>query len=356
MGNTKARKLYEANLPDNFRRPQTDQAVEFFIRDKYDKKKYYDKSGLNGTTTSSDSVLPSTSSPSLQAAAEKNKLEKEKEKKEEKKKEKESERVKKPASFDALKTLQKKEEKQVDSRSSPLKTAEPAIDLLGLDAPAVANGRSTTTNAPLSDDLDIFGPMISNPLPSSTTPFPQATSSKPAATTSAAVSGDLDLFTKAPAKSEESAKKPLSKDSILSLYSTGSMQQQTAPGFSNMGAPVPASTGMMGPVMGQNAGMMVGMAMPNGYMGNAQTGAMGQPQNVMGPQGGMPGNVTNPQNVYGMQANQQGQWNPSQMNQQMAGMNLVGPSPMMGFGQPANTMGNWTGSTSGQTLSTQLWK
>ncbi|XP_058880985.1 stromal membrane-associated protein 1 isoform X3 [Acipenser ruthenus] len=323
MGNTKARKLYEANLPDNFRRPQTDQAVEFFIRDKYEKKKYYDKNGLNGTT------------------------------------------------------LQKKEEKQIDSRVSPLKTAEPAIDLLGLDAPAVANGRSTTTNAPLSDDLDIFGPMVSNPLPSSTTPFTQTTSSKPAATTSAAVSGDLDLFTKATAKSEESAKKPLSKDSILSLYSTGNMQQQTAPagmfmgpaqipfpsqppatfqGFSNMGAPMPASTSMMGPVMGQNAGMMVGMAMPNGYMGNAQTGVMGLPQNVVGPQGGMPGNVVNPQNVYGMQANQQGQWNPSQMNQQMAGMNLVGPSPMMGFGQPANTMGNWTGSTSGQTLSTQLWK
>ncbi|KAK6489878.1 stromal membrane-associated protein 1-like [Huso huso] len=354
MGNTKARKLYEANLPDNFRRPQTDQAVEFFIRDKYEKKKYYDKTGLNGTTKE----------------------------KEEKKKEKESEKVNKPASFDKLKTPQKKEEKQIDSRVSPLKTAEPAIDLLGLDAPAVANGSSTTINAPLSDDLDIFGPMVSNPLPSSTTPFTQATSSKPTAATSAAVSGDLDLFTEATTKSEESAKKPLSKDSILSLYSTGSMQQQqqqTAPagmflgpaqipfpsqpanfqGFANMGAPMPASTGMMGqpvPMMGQNAGMMVGVAMPNGYMGNTQTGVMGLPQNVMGPQAVMPGNVVSPQNVYGMQTSQQGQWNLSQMNQQMAGMNLVGPSPMMGFGQPANTMGNWTGTTSGQTLSTQLWK
>ncbi|XP_058879901.1 stromal membrane-associated protein 1-like isoform X4 [Acipenser ruthenus] len=349
MGNTKARKLYEANLPDNFRRPQTDQAVEFFIRDKYEKKKYYDKTGLNGTTKE----------------------------KEEKKKEKESEKVNKPASFDKLKT--KKEEKQID-RVSPLKTAEPAIDLLGLDAPAVANGSSTTINAPLSDDLDIFGPMVSNPLPSSTTPFTQATSSKPTAATCAAVSGDLDLFTEATTKSEESAKKPLSKDSILSLYSTGSMQQQqTAPagmflgpaqipfpsqpanfqGFANMGAPMPASTGMMGqpvPMMGQNAGMMVGVAMPNGYMGNTQTGVMGLPQNVMGPQAVMPGNVVSPQNVYGMQTSQQGQWNLSQMNQQMAGMNLVGPSPMMGFGQPANTMGNWTGTTSGQTLSTQLWK
>lgn len=82
MGNTKARQLYEANLPESFRRPQTDQypslladtviqsslcvrsfvprfvglfslnfdprAVEFFIRDKYEKKKYYSKNVTNG--------------------------------------------------------------------------------------------------------------------------------------------------------------------------------------------------------------------------------------------------------------------------------------------------------------------
>ncbi|KAL2083465.1 hypothetical protein ACEWY4_021238 [Coilia grayii] len=50
MGNTRARQLYEAHLPENFRRPQTDQAVEFFIRDKYEKKKYYDKNAaVNGS-------------------------------------------------------------------------------------------------------------------------------------------------------------------------------------------------------------------------------------------------------------------------------------------------------------------
>ncbi|XP_005949522.2 stromal membrane-associated protein 1 [Haplochromis burtoni] len=43
MGNTRARQLYEAHLPENFRRPQTDQAVEVFIRDKYERKKYYNK-------------------------------------------------------------------------------------------------------------------------------------------------------------------------------------------------------------------------------------------------------------------------------------------------------------------------
>ncbi|PIO26614.1 hypothetical protein AB205_0148440, partial [Aquarana catesbeiana] len=44
MGNGKAKRLYEAFLPENFIRPQTDQAVETFIREKYEKKKYMDRS------------------------------------------------------------------------------------------------------------------------------------------------------------------------------------------------------------------------------------------------------------------------------------------------------------------------
>lgn len=43
MGNAKAKRLYEAFLPECFQRPETDQAAEIFIRDKYEKKKYMDK-------------------------------------------------------------------------------------------------------------------------------------------------------------------------------------------------------------------------------------------------------------------------------------------------------------------------
>lgn len=43
MGNSKARAVYEANLPDNFRRPQVDSALEAFIRGKYEQKKYIAK-------------------------------------------------------------------------------------------------------------------------------------------------------------------------------------------------------------------------------------------------------------------------------------------------------------------------
>lgn len=40
MGNSRARAVYEANLPDNFRRPQYDSSLETFIRAKYEHKKY----------------------------------------------------------------------------------------------------------------------------------------------------------------------------------------------------------------------------------------------------------------------------------------------------------------------------
>ncbi|XP_014638062.1 PREDICTED: stromal membrane-associated protein 1 isoform X1 [Ceratotherium simum simum] len=326
MGNTKARLLYEANLPENFRRPQTDQAVEFFIRDKYEKKKYYDKNAI------------------------------------------------------AIANLQKKEDQQVEPKksTSPKKAAEHTVDLLGLDGPAeapVTNGNMTTVPA-LNDDLDIFGPMISNPLPASVMPPAQGTSSVPAtATLSTVTSGDLDLFTEQTTKSEEVAKKQLSKDSILSLYGTGTIQQQSAgvylgptnipftsqaptafQGFPSMGVPVPGAPGLIGNVMGQNASMMVGMPMPNGFMGNAQTGVMPLPQNIVGAQGGMVGQMGAPQSKFGLPQAQQPQWNLSQMNQQMAGMALSSASPPVGLGQPPNTTAGWSGSSSGQTLSTQLWK
>ncbi|XP_045483597.1 stromal membrane-associated protein 1 isoform X3 [Harmonia axyridis] len=40
MGNSRARAVYEANLPDSFRRPQNDSNLESFIRAKYEHKKY----------------------------------------------------------------------------------------------------------------------------------------------------------------------------------------------------------------------------------------------------------------------------------------------------------------------------
>ncbi|XP_047190699.1 stromal membrane-associated protein 1 isoform X15 [Scophthalmus maximus] len=91
MSNARARQLYEAHLPESFRRPQTDQAVEVFIRDKYERKKYFDKEALTtAPQKSSEAAAPSTS-PSSQADRSRQEKERDK-KKEEKKKEKEADK------------------------------------------------------------------------------------------------------------------------------------------------------------------------------------------------------------------------------------------------------------------------
>ncbi|XP_061578789.1 stromal membrane-associated protein 1-like [Cololabis saira] len=368
MGNTNARQLYEANLPDTFRRPQTDQAVEFFIRDKYEKKKYYSKSVINGSSPKDG------------------------------KKEKEPDRGSKASSYT------KSEESRPVPKISPVKTPEPSVNLLGLDAPAAALTNNGSTSTSQNNDLDIFGPMVSNPLPSSTSAaqFSQVSSSTSASTPTQAPSagavgggassgsgqGDLDLFSEASSttKTEDGGKKPLSKDSILSLYGTSSMSQQApaagmfmgpsqmqfpvpAPGgyqaFPGMGTAMPPTT-VMGAMMAQSGaammgpspGMMVGMTMPNGFMGNAPAaGMMGMAPRMVGPQGGaMPAGMVPAQGLYAIQPGQQAQWSMGQVNQQMSGLTLNGTGGQVGFGQPPSAMGGWAATASGQTLSTQLWK
>lgn len=60
----------------------------------------------------------------------------------------------------------------------------------------------------------------------------QAAAAAAVATSTAPAQADLDLFGESgsAAKSEDAAKKPLSKDSILSLYGTNSMSQPAAAG------------------------------------------------------------------------------------------------------------------------------
>ncbi|RLV64106.1 hypothetical protein DV515_00017590, partial [Chloebia gouldiae] len=150
MGNGKANRLYEAYLPENFRRPQTDQhpffylffiffpektwsfpilelAVESFIRDKYEKKKYMDRSiDINAFRKEKDDKWKRTN---------------------------ESERKLEPIIFEKVKMPQKKDETQQSRKSSP--KSEPVMDLLGLDAPVttpVTNGRPSS----LEKDLDLF--------------------------------------------------------------------------------------------------------------------------------------------------------------------------------------------------------
>ncbi|KAJ3615340.1 hypothetical protein NHX12_018908 [Muraenolepis orangiensis] len=362
MGNTRARKRYEANLPESFRRPQTDQAVEFFIRDKYEKKKYYSNNVTNG------------GSP----------------------KEKEIKREKEPERGNKLSSLSKSEDFRAVPKVSPLKSSENNVNLLGLDAPPTASANITTSTCQSNNDLDIFGPMVSNPLPVSSlaAPFSQAGSIDPASTPTQAGAGavlaglsssgscqaEMNLFSdtgSSSAKADDAAKKPLSKDSILSLYGTSSISQQSPNaglfmGPSQMQFPVQAAAGYqgypgvgtaMGAMMGQgaagmmapNSGMMVGMTVPNGFMGNPHAGVMGVAPGMIGHQGGaMHTGMMPAQGMYALPPGQQAQWNMGQMNQQMSGMTLSGAGAQMAFGQPASGAAGWA--ASGQTMSTQLWK
>lgn len=297
MGNSRARQVYEAHLPENFRRPQSDQAVEVFIRDKYERKRYFDKDALPPKSEV-------TASPSSQ---DKNKQEKDK-KKEERKRDKETER----------------NNSKSESRS-PKKSPEPNVDLLGLDAPDSSGGQGSSPAEPISNELDLFGPMVSNPLPSS--------SAQPSQTGggTAPPASEAPASTAAAPKPEE--KKLMSKDSILSLY--GSQPQgQTAQ---------PAGTGQ---------GVYVGQP----QMQFAQGGSA-----VVMPNGGymQPGAMATGQGAYGSPAGQQ-QWGINQMNQQMSGVALSGSGPSPGglpqSGAPTVGYPSPAAPPSGQTLSTQLWK
>ncbi|XP_041867864.1 stromal membrane-associated protein 2 [Melanotaenia boesemani] len=386
MGNAKAKRLYEAFLPECFQRPETDQAAEIFIRDKYDKKKYMDK------------VID------IQML----------------RKEKSCDNIpKEPVIFEKMK-LKKDISPMIDSQS--------VTDLLGLDAPApspvVSNGRGcvpdsnespVVSNATLAQSaLDLFSSLPAPSSASSTKTMPVSSSMSQSRVT-ASVPENLSLFLDPKRKVEEGTVKKLSKDSILSLYaSTPSVHASSIAAhglyMNQMGYPTHpygsyhslAQVGGMGgtmmtsqmAMMGQQQSGMIGvqqncmmgqqngivgaqgvMAQPSGavaspymtgmaqgMMGQQQSGLLIQQQNgIMGQhQSGMIGQhqvgglATLPhQQVYGVHQTQQLQWNIAQMTQHMAGMNLYNTSGTMGYGSQ-----RMEGSTtqSSEHMTAHVWK
>lgn len=59
MGNAKAKAVYEAELPHMFRRPQSDQTLEAFIRAKYESRRYILKDWQRPVVNVSDLPLHS---------------------------------------------------------------------------------------------------------------------------------------------------------------------------------------------------------------------------------------------------------------------------------------------------------
>ncbi|XP_028978787.2 stromal membrane-associated protein 2 [Esox lucius] len=192
MGNAKAKRLYEAFLPECFSRPETDQSAEIFIRDKYEKKKYMDK------------VLDV------------NRL----------RKEKSCENIpREPVVFEKMKLKRENSPKTQTQSHTHTKTqtqGQAVSDLLGLDVPvsgaAVTNGRPCRggggSPSVSNSGLDLFSSASS-----STATNTPVGSSMPRGRVAASVPENLSLFLDSKPRQEGSVRK-LSKDSILSLYAT----------------------------------------------------------------------------------------------------------------------------------------
>ncbi|XP_038843726.1 stromal membrane-associated protein 2-like [Salvelinus namaycush] len=349
MGNAKARRLYEAFLPECFIRPETDQSAEMFIRDKYDKKKYMDK------------VLDV------------NRL----------RKEKSCENIpKEPVVFEKMKLKRE--------NSPKTQTQSPSIsDLLGLDDPAphplISNGRSSSEErgsplvanpATVHSDLNLFSSLPASSSTTSTKTTPVG-SSMPRGCVAASVPENLSLFLDS-APRQEGSRTKMSKDSILSLYATtptshqnlapraglymnpaqlgyyGSYHSLATQGGTMGGAMVTSHSmmalsgqqqnGMMGgqqqSVMGaQQSGMVAaqqnGMmgAQQNGFM--AQQGVMGQTVNTSPFMAGVPHSMINhQQSIMGaQQSGMMGAQQSGMMGAQQNGMMGAQQSGMMGAQQ-----------------------
>ncbi|KAM9838466.1 stromal membrane-associated protein 2 [Aulostomus maculatus] len=353
MGNAKAKRLYEAFLPECFQRPETDQSAEILIRDKYEKKKYMDK------------VID------IQML----------------RKEKSCDNIpKEPVVFEKMK---------LKKDISPKTGCHSVTDLLGLDS----NERPAVSNPPLAHSaLDLFSSLPAPSSASSTKNTP-ISSSLPQSRVTASVPENLSLFLDPAPKTENGAVKKLSKDSILSLYASTpsvhassmathglymnqigypthpygsyhSLAQAGGIGGTMMTSQIPMMGQQQSGLMGQQNGLMGAqgvMAQPSsivaspyvtgggqGMMGQQQNGMMGQQQGGVMMQQQVGGLASLPQQqVYGAHHAQQLQWNIAQMTQHMAGMNLFNTNGMMAYS--SQHMGG-SASPSSAHMTAHIWK
>ncbi|KAF8785146.1 Stromal membrane-associated protein 1 like protein [Argiope bruennichi] len=351
MGNSQARAVYEANLPESFRRPQTDSSLEAFIRAKYEQKKYIAK----------EWVPPPPPKPAFD-------VEEEKRKEREKKK-----KSSKPAAAGIeIPVL------------TQLPAALPRPHSIGPVSPSAkpAPQESVKPNnivqqVPGTPDLlnlgndDIFDAFLSAPVSSSTengSISSQSTTSSDSAASKSTISADeADFFNqKSDGIGNQSSK--MTKESILSLYSSNTCQvpapQHVAPMFG-----LPAG----GMYVSQQAYAQVAMA---GYpaIPNAGINVVGsfpllvllghseprQPNTWIGLTSGGGGEET-----LLMTRGLLGQVSQQMSNLQIAGQswglgsntNPVNPGGLLvGSGQPGGVMWPTAASSQNQNLSNNLWQ
>lgn len=242
MGNSRARAVYEALLSDNFRRPQTDSALESFIRAKYEHKKYiarewipppfppkvdWDKeideelenqkrkkklaASANATTTIQEPPKPKPSTTTANVIP----------------------APLKPPSHSPKSSRHSDVKKSVNSSA----TSTNSTDLLGLDS-SLSSAASAQTSAiqkktenPVTDTFDFFADSASAPVPA---PISLTSSTQPQNKSEFTTNNETslkqeedDFFNQKSLDNNGTEKGKLTKDSILALYGKSS----TMPAF-----------------------------------------------------------------------------------------------------------------------------
>lgn len=309
MGNSKGRAVYEANLPDNFRRPQTDSSLEAFIRSKYEQKKYIAK----------EWVPPPMPPPAFDIE-------------QERRREKDKKRPKPKASTGDVSapTVNKVVLPRPQSTATPVpvvNASQNTADLLGLD---IDSSGSTACGPQAEED-----------------PFDEFLSAAPVA---AAVSAlDPCAEEKAFFGQTTERRNVLTKESILSLYGTTQPPAFIAPAA---GMPMQAVYGMApgGGYTTPNVFVQGLASMPGGSM------HLPQQQHMPGSSTSETGEVQPfPSNPFLSPVTQPG--NLPQLQQQMAGLQLSASNAAWG-GHTAVGRVPWSSNPAHQahTLSTNLWQ
>ncbi|XP_022196124.1 stromal membrane-associated protein 1 [Nilaparvata lugens] len=274
MGNSRARAVYEANLPDNFRRPQADSALEAFVRAKYEAKKYIAKEWVQPP-------LPAVNwdKEFEEEAAERNRKRKKQQEKSAPVTTNTLTPVASRKAADAVvpqplpkpNSSPKSQRQNAASSNTAVPSSspsKPSTDLLGLDS-SIGDPVSCSSGVSSSDDM--FTSFLSAPAPSaaSFTSLASATANSimnsPATAAATKRTPEEDSFFNQPVAQE---KKQLTTDSILALYAK---------------TPQPAGQPLGGASFGQ-----VGASTAQGFIANnfgrQQTTASGQQMPTFQPQ------------------------------------------------------------------------
>lgn len=326
VGNSRARAAYEAQVPDNFRRPQTDSALEAFIRAKYEQKKYMAR----------EWVPPKPTIPKELEQDER--AERKKKPKQQSSVQLEAPKVNTPKSQPA--------EKKPTEPPPQLKQSSNTEDLLSLNSSPAKQAPAQSSDL-LGDLVDIMGPTTSA---SQSTSSPSSQPANPQAQQNGVGDLEASLFDDGTAKQQEKS----TKDSILALYGPKSQPQQQMYGVPG-GMYMPQQQQMGQQNMGMygmgNAVMQQQPMMNNQYSQQNPQGMPMQQQNMYGMMGQQ--NMQPNMGMYNQPNQQQMAMQYNQMQQQMGNMRLNSNNMM---GQP-NAMGNWgVQGNSGHTLSTNLWQ